>query len=59
MSKDYNKFCKNILKSNDDLYTKDSIQKNIEDLKKDIKIISHKIDRLYSMLVNLINEKEF
>jgi DNA-binding transcriptional regulator GbsR (MarR family) len=59
MSKDYHNICKNILKSNEELHVKDSLQKSIDDVKRDLKNISHKIDRIYNLLVNFINNREF
>ena len=59
MSRDYNNICKNVLKSNDEMYIKDSLYKNMEDIRKELKVISNKIDRIYSLLVNFIDNKEF
>jgi hypothetical protein len=59
MSKNYHNICQNILQTNDDLNKKHSIQISIEELRSEMKIMSKKLDRIYNLLVNFINNKEF
>jgi hypothetical protein len=59
MSRDYHKICNNILQSNNDSHTKDILQKSLYEVKKELNILSHKVDRIYTLLVNFIDSKEF
>ena len=58
MSRDYHEICKKIYQSNEQLYNRDAIIKEITDVKRDIKILSQKIDKIYDMIVNIINGGE-
>lgn len=59
MSRDYAKICKSICESNNRLHNGEcAILKEIESLKKDIKIISKKLDQISNAVVRLINNVE-
>lgn len=59
MSRDYAKICKSICESNDRLHGgEQAILKEIESIKKDIKIISKKLDQISNAVVKLINNTE-
>jgi hypothetical protein len=59
MSRDYNQICQKIHQANEQLYSRDTIIKEVSDLKRDIKILSQKLDKIYDMIVNMINGGEF
>jgi|688.fasta_scaffold446954_2 hypothetical protein len=59
MSRDYAKICKSICESNERLHSGEhSILKDIENIKRDIKMISKKLDQISNAVVRLINNTE-
>jgi K+/H+ antiporter YhaU regulatory subunit KhtT len=59
MSRDYNNIVQSIQKTNEQLYQKDMIVKEIADIKRDIKIISMKIDKIYKLILDMSNNGEY
>lgn len=59
MSRDFNKICKSIGEANDMLHCKEhTILQEIESIKKDLKIISKKLDQISNAVIRLINNTE-
>jgi hypothetical protein len=59
MSKDYNKICKSILDANQKLHNGEYlILQEIESLKKDMKIMSKKLDQISNAIVRILNNSE-
>jgi len=59
MSKDYNKICKSILDANQKLHNGEHlILQEIESLKKDMKIMSKKLDQISNAIVRILNNSE-
>lgn len=59
MSRDYHEICKKIQQSNDQIHQKENLFNEIDSIKKEIKILSKKMDRVYDILVRMINNAEF
>ena len=60
MSRDYFRISQSIQDSNDKLYTGEHrILQELESIKKDMKIIHKKLDKISEMLVRLINGADF
>lgn len=59
MSRDYHQIVQSIQKTNEQLYQKDMIVKEVADIKKDLKILSMKLDRIYKILLDMSNNGDY
>jgi len=59
MSRNYHQICNNINDFNNSMLQKEALIKEIWDIKSELKIVEKKIDKIYSLIVRLINEKEY
>lgn len=59
MSRDYHDIVQSIQKTNEQLYQKDMIVKEVADIKRDIKILSMKLDKIYKLILDMSNKGEY
>ena len=60
MSRDYNKICKSVLDANQQLHNGEHlILQDIESIKKDLKNLNKKLDRIYDMIYRMRQGGEF
>ncbi len=59
MSRDYNEICKKIQQSNDQIYQNENFIREIDAIKKDLKNVSKKLDKIYDLLYRMKYGGEF
>lgn len=59
MSKDYHNICQKIHQSNDEIYHKENFIREINSIKKDLKNLSRKLDKIYEILYSIKHGGEF
>lgn len=60
MSRDFHNICNKVLQSNQELHSGPNVLiKELDSVRKEIKILSNKIDQIYKLIIDLRNQDNY